>query len=163
MAVTFNADEIFAMAEEIERNGAKFYRKAGELAAAGGAVDLLGKLADMEDEHEKTFAAMREQLGLKDKLGISFDPDREAELFLQAVADGHVFDTSLDPSETLTGNETLGDILSFALGLEKDSIVFYLGMKSAVSERLGKDKLDAIITEEMGHVALLSNELEKLG
>lgn len=30
MSFNFNADEIFEMAEEIERNGAKFYRKAAE-------------------------------------------------------------------------------------------------------------------------------------
>ena len=29
MAITFNANEIFEMAEEIERNGAKFYRLFG--------------------------------------------------------------------------------------------------------------------------------------
>ena len=28
MAITFNAFEIFEMAEEIERNGAEFYREA---------------------------------------------------------------------------------------------------------------------------------------
>ncbi|HUV38302.1 MAG TPA: ferritin family protein [Planctomycetota bacterium] len=162
MAVTFNADEVFAMAEQIERNGAKFYRKAATLPAAKGKTALLEKLAVMEDEHEKTFHAMREQLGLKDKGGVSFDPNQEAELFLQAVADGHVFDTSLDPSETLAGDETMTDVLNFAIGLEKDSIVFYLGMKSAVGQRLGKDKLDAIIAEEMGHVALLSRELDRL-
>jgi hypothetical protein len=30
MSITFNVDEIFEMAEEIERNGAKFYREAQE-------------------------------------------------------------------------------------------------------------------------------------
>ena len=31
--ITFNPDEIFEMAEQIERNGAKFYRKAAERTA----------------------------------------------------------------------------------------------------------------------------------
>ena len=30
MPITFNADEIFEMAEEMERNGAWFYRRAAE-------------------------------------------------------------------------------------------------------------------------------------
>jgi len=161
MGVTFNADEVFAIAEQIERNGAKFYRKAAAGSAGNAAKDMLLTLAEMEDEHEKTFAGMRAELAAKDKGGIVFDPDSEAELFLQAVADGHIFDTKVDPSEKLTGKETLAEILTTAVGLEKDSVVFYLGMKSAVAEKLGKDKIDGIIAEEMGHVALLSNELAR--
>ena len=30
MSIVFNADEILEMAEQIERNGAKFYRRASE-------------------------------------------------------------------------------------------------------------------------------------
>ena len=33
MGITFNANEVFEMAEEIERNGAKFYRQAAEKAS----------------------------------------------------------------------------------------------------------------------------------
>ena len=163
MAVTFNADEVFAMAEQIERNGAKFYRKAAENTASEPARDKLVKLAEMEDEHEKTFADMRADLAKTDKGVISFDPDDQAERFLQAVADGHVFDTTVDPSEKLTGDETLSEILTTAIGLEKDSIVFYIGLQMAVGEGLGKEKIDDIIAEEVSHVALLSNELKDLG
>ena len=42
---------------------------------------------------------------------------------------------------------------------EKDSIVFYLGMKEIVPENLGKTKIDQIIKEEMAHIKLLSKEL----
>jgi len=49
-----------------------------------------------------------------------------------------------------------------AIGLEKDSIVFYLGMKDAVPERLGRSRIDDIIREEMSHVYLLSREFETL-
>lgn len=69
--IDFNADEVFKIAEQIERNGAKFYRSAAE----------------------------------------------------------------------------------------KDSIVFYLGMKDVVPAHLGTQKPDDIIGEEMGHMGLLSKEL----
>lgn len=49
-----------------------------------------------------------------------------------------------------------------AIGLEKDSIVFYLGMKEAVPQRSGRDKIEGIIKEEMRHMATLSRELETL-
>jgi rubrerythrin len=55
------------------------------------------------------------------------------------------------------------EILKAAIVAEKDSIVFYLGLKDFVPDRLGKNRLDKIIKEEMGHIRILSNELVSLG
>lgn len=161
MSATFNADEILEMAEQIERNGAKFYRKAAGAAADEPAKTMLLELADMEDNHEKTFAEMRRGLSAKEQASSVFDPDSQAALFLQAIADGHVFDVKADPSETLTGNETLTEILRTAIGLEKDSVIFYIGMQDLVGETLGRDRIDTIIREEVSHIATLSEELAK--
>jgi len=54
------------------------------------------------------------------------------------------------------------DILQKAIGMEKDSIVFYLGIKELVPERLGKGRIDAIIREEMNHITSLSKRLAAL-
>ena len=154
--IIFNADEIFEMAEQIERNGAKFYRKAAE-SIADDDRDLLLRLAAMEDEHERTFAAMRSELSEDEKTPLTFDPDNEAALYLQAMADGKVFKS--DPSESLSGNESIQDILKTAIGLEKDSIVFYTSMKDVVPKSAGKEKVDAIIKEEIGHIVDLTKQL----
>ena len=162
MSTPFNAGEILEMAQEIERNGARFYRRA-----AGGTVEsrnrqLLVHLAAMEDEHEKIFTSMRANLTDAERATTVFDPDDQAALYLRAMADGHVFDVKADPAELFTGKETMENILQTAMGMEKDSIVFYLGMKELVPERLGKDRIDAIIKEEMGHLASLGRELAAL-
>jgi len=75
------------------------------------------------------------------------------------MADGHVFDLKKDPSSELTGTESVEDILKLAIEAEKDSIVFYLGLKDFVSVRAGKDKVEAIIKEEMGHIVVLSRKM----
>jgi rubrerythrin len=116
-------------------------------------------LAAMEAEHEKIFAAMKNQLSDKERESNVFDPDNEMALYLQAMADGHVFDPQYDLSKQLTGGESVEDILKLAIGAEKDSIVFYLGLKDFVSVRAGKDKVEAIIKEEMGHVAVLTQKM----
>ena len=162
MSITFNAFEIFEMAEQIERNGVKFYRKA-----AGGISDedtrqALLDLADMEAEHEETFANMRKQISYKERELITFDPENEIALYLQAIANGHVFDLKKDPSQQLTGKETAEDILKMAIEAEKDSIVFYVGLKDFVPVKAGKDKVEDIIKEELGHVAELSEKLAAL-
>jgi len=160
MGVTFNADEIFEMAEQIERNGARFYRFAADKLAA--ARQVLLDLAAMEDEHEKTFADMRAQLSGREQEPMVFDPDNEARMYLQVVADGHVFDVKTDPAERLKGKETAEDILQEAINLEKDSIAFYAGLKECVPPRAGRDKIEGIIREEFGHIATLNEKLSTL-
>jgi len=157
MMVPVSPDEIFEMAEVIERNGARFYRRAAE-AAGDEPRRLLLQLAEMEDRHERTFHEMRRELGSADAPE-TLDPDGEAALYLRTVADGKVFDFEADPASKLRGDEALAEILQTALGLEKDSIVFYLGLKPLVSTPGGRDKVEAIIQEEMSHVRLLSEEL----
>ena len=159
MSVPFNADEIFAIAEQIERNADRFYRRAAQETDDSALRKKLLELAAMENTHEKIFAAMRSDLSRRESEPSVPEPWGEAALYLRGIADGHVFDVRRDPTEWLTGKETKEDILKAAIGYEKDSIVFYLGIKEVVPQELGRDKVDTILREEMGHVAVLSDEL----
>ncbi|MFO7964369.1 MAG: ferritin family protein [Desulfobacterales bacterium] len=153
MSFDFNADEVFEMAEQIERNGAAFYRSAAKEITDPEERRLLNDLAEMENEHEQTFAQLRKSLSMKDKESTVFDPMDEAAAYLRALADTRVFfERALDMS-------SLEAVLKDAILAEKDSIVFYLGMKEMVPSDLGKNKIDAIIKEEMSHIRLLSKSL----
>jgi rubrerythrin len=156
MSIDFNADEIFEIAEQIERNGAKFYRSVAEHISDANKKKLLMNLAEMEDEHEQTFRAMRSELTQDEKIITTFDPEGESENYLKALADTRVF------YEKETDVSSFKEILKSAITAEKDSIVFYIGMKDVVPEHLGKQKLDGIIKEEMSHIKLLSKELLEL-
>lgn len=157
MAYDFNADEVFEMALQIERNGALFYRKAaGDVTDAGARKLLLG-LAEMEDDHERIFADLRASLTVREKAATVFDPEDQAAQYLKALADTRVF------YEKPIDTTSMEEILKAAISAEKDSILFYLGMKDMVADNLGKNKLDMIIREEMGHISLLSGELLSLG
>lgn len=160
MVTPFNADEVFEMAEQIERNGGKFYRAAAEKFPT--VRELLLKLAKMEDDHEKTFANMRAELASTDAAQTVFDPDDQAQMYLRAMADGHIFNPKVDPVEQVAGKDTPEGILNMAIAVERDSVAFYVGLKRSVPQAAGKDKVEAIIGEEIGHVAILSKELEKL-
>ena len=166
MSYDFNADEILEMAEQIERNGANFYRASAEGVEDPASRGMLQDLAAMEDEHEKTFAGMRADLTETEKAPTTFDPENEAVLYLRALADSRVFVARQIPSiESMKGRpdqEIMEEILKYAIGAEKESIVFYLGMKDAVPESLGKGRLDKIIKEEMSHIRLLSSKLVAL-
>jgi rubrerythrin len=163
MSIQFNADEIFEMAEQIERNGAKFYRKASEGCAQGDrSRELFLHLASMEDDHEKTFHGLRESLPDKNRGWEMFDPEGQAAQYLQAFAGGHVFNVQEDACDRLTGAEKMEDVLRIAIGMEKDSIVFYRGIQEMVPERMGKERINEIVAEEMKHITILSKELASL-
>ena len=59
MSIAFNADEVFEMAEEIERNGAKFYREAASKSTNREIREMFLNMASMEDGHLRTFQEMR--------------------------------------------------------------------------------------------------------
>ena len=157
MMYDFNADDIFEIAEQLERNGAAFYRTAAEATADDAARELLLKLAAMEDDHEKTFTKMRSELKASEKTATVFDPEGDAVHYLRALADTRVF------FEKAVDTSSLEAILKDAITAEKDSIVFYLGMREAVPEDMGRTRLDQVIQEEMGHIRLLSKSLVALG
>ncbi|MBW2603901.1 MAG: ferritin family protein [Deltaproteobacteria bacterium] len=162
MAVLFNPDEIFEMAIRIENNGAAFYRKAAALQSDSKNQEFLEGLANMEDQHRKIFTEMRTILTEKDKDPKVFDPYDEVSQYLAAMADTMGGEGSPSVADSLTGDETLEEILQTAVGLEKDSILFYLGIKDLLPSQSGQDRIDTIIREERRHVAQLSNLLEKL-
>lgn len=157
MGVVFNADEILKIAERIEENGVVFYKKAMDLFSDEHSRDILESLANMELAHKKVFSDMRKGLTEEEKSQTSFDPEGLADEYLKAFADGYVFPIDKGPEEIFKGDESLSDVIDIAIQREKDSIVFYLGLKDIVPPRLGKDKIDGIIREEMSHITILSN------
>lgn len=162
MATLFNSDEVFAIAVQIEKNGAEFYR-----AVSGNQTDpekkaYLDKLALMEDEHVRIFSEMRSEMAGDAQSSETTDLYNEGGLFLASIAGGYPVEGAPSVADSLTGNETMEEILNIAIDLEKKSILFYLGLKDVVPENLGRDKVDGIIAEEKSHVVSLVNELKKL-
>ncbi|MEZ4551764.1 MAG: ferritin family protein [Desulfobacterales bacterium] len=162
MMYDFNAAEVFNVAVKIEENGAKFYRRAAELQSDPENKKFLEKLAAMEDTHKSTFTKMSTSVTEAEKTQQVFDPEGEAEKYLAAMADSHGGEGSPSAADKLTGSETMEEILKIAIGLEKESILFYLGIKDMVPPKFGQDKVDAIIEEERRHVIQLNGFLKKM-
>jgi rubrerythrin len=166
MAFDFNVDEIFEIAEEIERNGARFYRNMAEQILDKAMRGEFHRLAEMEEEHEKVFRSTRANLSEGDRASTVFDPEGESAQYLRALADLRVFDDQARDdflfSDTLSDEEKLENIFRAAIGIEKESIAFYVGMKEFVPENLGKERIDGIIKEEMSHIRILAKRLSDL-
>jgi rubrerythrin len=159
-SLSFNADEIFAVAEQIEINGSKFYNKVASFATHAPTKAMLLELAAMEDKHLRAFQTMRAQLTDKDRRAATFDPEGETAMYLKALADGRVFNVE-DPASQITGREAIEDVLQTAIGMEKESIAFYVGIMEMVPQELGKFRVSDIVKEEMRHVTILMQHLQQ--
>jgi rubrerythrin len=161
MSTVFHADEVLQMAAQIELNGGLFYRRAAEICEEGKELLLL--IAEQEDEHLALFEGMRKDFAARESEVAAFDPDNEAALYLEAMADSHVFDlTGTDLTELLKGKETLDDILDIALQAEKDTISFFVAMRELVPADFGRDKVDALMLEETKHIHWILEEKKKI-
>lgn len=160
-AYDFNAAEVFEMAVSIEENGAAFYRKAAELQENADDKKFLDTLAKMEDRHKASFEEMMGDLSDTEKKQTVFDANEELSLYLKAMADAHGGEGDPEAAAALTGNETMEQIVATAIGLEKESILFYIGLKDLVPAKLGQEKIGRIIKEETQHVAQLKGFLKK--
>ncbi|MHC4426025.1 MAG: ferritin family protein [Planctomycetota bacterium] len=162
MVITFTADEIFEIAEEIEGNAVEFYGEAAERSSDEDTKKLLLEMAAIEDEHLKTFQHMRKQLGAEEEMS-AFDPDKRSAMYLQSMADARTWEGRISPMQELSGNETTRQILEIALDAEKEMVVFYSGLKDLASSKAGKDQVEQIIIEELGHISVLLKKLKSLG
>ena len=162
MSITFSADEIFEMAEDIERDGAKFYREAAEKSPDKETRQFLLDMAAMEDGHDTVFAKMRKDLSSQNWEPTTFDPDNETAHYLQAMAEAHGTEGRISADFKLTGRESITDIINIGINAERNSVCFYTGLKELVPSVAGKEQVDKIIREELSHIAILLKKLQTL-
>jgi len=160
MSTGFNAEEILEMACQIERNGAKYYRLAAEQVTDETAKEMLLEFAVMEDDHEKIFQIMKNNLQ-SNPIPAEY-LTAEAMGYIRVIADKHVFPADKDPSSDIPANATLQELLTVALNMENVSILFYLGLMEAMPEDWGHKNVRMIIREEMKHVALINDKIAAL-
>lgn len=157
MAAGFNADEVLELACQIERYGARFYRLAAKRLADEVTQKLLVDLAAYEDQHLETFMALKAGAAAGDAALAGLD--EVTTQYLQAMANGLIFDVDGDPADRLGGGESVDEILRLALQMEQDSIAFYTGLQAAMPAAWGPEKLDQVIREERSHVVHISTVL----
>ncbi|MBN1772282.1 MAG: ferritin family protein [Deltaproteobacteria bacterium] len=160
MGDAYSADEIFRIGIEIEKNGQAFYEEAARRSTDPACRKVFADLANWERQHVAVFEELRAAavgappVGLEDQLG-------EVESYLKAIADTHVFVRRHDPAALAAGCQSPAEALEAAIGFEKDSVVVYSSMRHLVPERLGRDKIEALIDEELRHMAILQDLLAR--
>lgn len=156
----YNAYEIIEMAKKMERNAAAFYSKASEKVENQEAKRLLSDLAEMEKVHEVVFEDLKSLFSDAEWSKMNIDSDNEMLHYLESMADNIIFDAKSDEKE-IADMSDIDYVFRFAVGKEKQSVLYYMGIKQLVPDELGRDKIEEIIKEEMKHVAILSDVWKK--
>lgn len=158
MSISFSGSELINIAIGIERRGIAFYETMVKSTKNAVARDVFRHLADMERNHVQIFQDM---LGEADKYQPPETYAGEYAAYLQALVDSAVFTDDMVTSEMATRVESDIEAVELAISAEKDSILFYYGMKDVMPER-AQPMVNKIIAEEKEHLRQLSELKRKL-
>ncbi len=162
MGITFNADEVFEMGMDVEKNGEAYYNKAAELAADPKVKKVFEYLAGEEKTHWETFKQLREGLSGDMAAPTVIDSEGVNNLYLEALVKSRLFSSEREAEQVAEKAQDAIEALNIALSFEKDTILFFSMMKSMTREDLGADKIDLLIAEEQKHIIRITREIEKI-
>ena len=158
MTIAFSGSELINIAIGIEQRGIAFYDIMAKSTEDTGVRDIFQYLTDMERTHIDIFEGM---LGETDKYQIPETYAGEYSTYLQALVDTAVFTDDAITSEMATRASSDIEALELAIGAEKDSILFYYGMKEVLPQS-AQSMVDKIISEEKSHLREISELKNKL-
>jgi rubrerythrin len=159
----YNALELYEIGIQIEKNGKNFYEEAAAHAESPDVKKFLKELAEWENQHISLFQTLKEKFQQTGAVPGSVDPDNEAQKYLRAAAESHVFRKSIDVSSLVQGCSSPVDVLNIAMQFEKDSVVLYNTMQEVVPVELGKDQVQRLLSEELKHISMLHEKMLSLG
>ncbi len=158
MSIAFSGSELVNIAIGIEKRGIAFYDAITKSTKNATARDVFQNLANMEREHVQIFQNM---LTEAEKYQI---PEAYAEkyaAYLQALVDNAVFTDDFITSEMATKAGSDTKALELAISAEKDSILFYYGMKEITLQR-AQLTVNKVLAEEKLHLRQLSKLKKEL-
>ena len=153
MVNIFTGSEIVEFGIQIEKNGRDFYKTLINQSKNQKAKDTFKYLAGEEEKHIAVFQEILNRVG-------KYEPPEsypgEYFAYMSSLASEHVF-TQKDKGKELAKNIASDkEAIDSGIGFEKDSIIFYEGMKKVVLEHDHK-VIDELIMQEQSHLRQLSD------
>ena len=147
----YTPEDVVRIAVEIERRGQVFY--AGLVNRFEDQVirDIFQTMLEDEENHEHLFNEFLENYS---EDGIKDSYKETGKEFIENLASSHIFQRDNSVEEKLNKISSPAEAIDLAIDFEKDSVVFFSGMKEFVFEdKLGV--IDKLAKEEMLHVVRL--------
>ena len=153
MANVFSGSEIVNFGIQIEKNGRDFYNTLFNQSKNRKSKEIFEFLASEEEKHIAVFQNILENTE-------KYEPPEtyagEYLSYMSALANEYVFTQRDQGSQIAKKIKDDKEAVNLGIGFEKDSIIFYEGMKRVVPES-GHNIIDELIRQEQSHLIQLSN------
>lgn len=147
----FSAEDVVKIAVEIEKRGRDFYSSLIDRFDDAAVVDIFRTMTTEETKHEQLFSAFLQDFK---NIRIRDGFNEERGYFMEALASAHIFINDESLEQRVKKIKTSLDAIDLAIEFEKDSVVYFTGMKEYVFED-DQGIIDSLAKEEMLHVVRL--------
>jgi rubrerythrin len=142
---------------QIEKNGMDFYNALVNRSKDKKASGIFRYLAGEEEKHISVFQKLLNSI---EKYEPAESYPNEYFAYMNALAGDHVFTKEGRGKEIANKVKSDKEAIELGIGFEKDSIIFYEGMKKAVLA--GEVKIiEQLILQEESHLQMLQNQMEE--
>lgn len=147
----FTGSEIVGIGVQIEKNGRDFYNSLAAKSRDKKSAGVFKYLAGEEQKHIKVFNDMLGNTG-------KYEPQEaykgEYLAYMKALVGDYIFTKKDKGALTAEKIKTDKEAVDTGIGFEKDSILFYEGMKNVVPD-YDKKTVQQLVEQEQSHLKQL--------
>ncbi|MDI6801647.1 MAG: ferritin family protein [Thermodesulfovibrionales bacterium] len=147
----FSVREVIEQAVQTEKLGYQFYITMAERFRNEDErlTKLFTTLAEKEKRHEATYSELKDIVG-------DIEPEgwEDISQYMRAIVESEFFLGKNKSLPSMDGIKSVEDAVDFALGFEKETLLYFYGLLSAIKE---KEIVEEIINEERSHIMWLTS------
>jgi rubrerythrin len=156
----FNEIEAAKIAQNMERHGLDFYRKAAAQAKDMATRDVFLRLAEDEKKHLAQFEELEETLHATRREGAGYTDDADLAAYIDRLVETQVFAEEGAVARLAEQATSDYEALAVAIRAERDAILFYQEMMSFIDSRPARAAFSTILDEEREHLRILGDQSE---
>jgi rubrerythrin len=146
----YSISEVLEQAIQTEKLGSELYTEmANRFEKDDKLRTLFETLAVKEQEHEKTFADLKEKVN--DRRVENWE---EVSRYLRAIVESEFFLGKNKSLPSLEHLKNIEDAVRYAIGFEKETLLYYHGIRELVREQ---EIINKLIDEEKSHIVWLND------
>lgn len=156
MSIQVSGADVIDLAIETEVRGERFYREAMARAGTPGARELFEYLADEELRHKAIFEELADKVVVTEVAPSILE---EALSYIESTVDMAFF-RDYSPLQKIPEGTTEVDLLERALAFEKETLLFFTGLRDLVQPE-NEAIVDGVAREERRHIARIGAMLRE--
>ena len=158
MANVFAGSEVVEIGIQIEKNGGDFYNELAKRSKNKKAAEIFRYLAEQEEKH---IAVFKRILNTVQKYEPQESYPGEYFAYMNALASEYVFTKKGKGRQIAKKIKNDKEAVEMGIGFEKDSILFYIGIKQSIPKD-DQNLIEELIKQEKDHLRQLTELKKKL-